>query len=189
MTQKAKQSRHFKGKTVFKLASQKTGRKLVGKQSTLKPPEPIQPRPEKVQDPRLQVQAVPQPPQPLQSLLILKLAKYQDSFREGLFQALAAADGSCDGLELFVVKSLEDPDPQTRGAYTHDTWVESPTMWVTLHRVARSTLFGSSEQLQGGPLLSDLSCARATITLDDYHRHGNRKMCGPAMVKLHRPAK
>ena len=31
---KAKQPRHFKGKTVFKLASQRTGRKLVGKQST-----------------------------------------------------------------------------------------------------------------------------------------------------------
>ena len=27
---KAKQPRHFKGKTAFKLASQKTGRKLVG---------------------------------------------------------------------------------------------------------------------------------------------------------------
>ena len=101
--------------------------------------------------------------------MILKLAQYQDSFREGLFQALAAADGSCDGLESFVVKSLEDPDPQTREAYTLDTWVELPTMWVRLHRVARSTLFGSSEQLQGGPLLSDLSGARATITLDDYH--------------------
>ena len=32
----AKQSRHSKGKTVCKLASQKTGWKLVGKQSTLK---------------------------------------------------------------------------------------------------------------------------------------------------------
>ena len=39
---KAKQPRHFKGKTVFKLASQRTGRKLVGKQSTLKPPEPLE---------------------------------------------------------------------------------------------------------------------------------------------------
>ena len=61
---KAKQSRHFKGKTVFKLASQKTGRTLVGKQSTWKPPEPIEPKPKKVQDLKLQVQVVPQPSQP-----------------------------------------------------------------------------------------------------------------------------
>ena len=68
---KAKPPRHFKGKTVFKLASQKTGRKLVGKQSTLKPPEPLEPKPKKIQDPKLQVQVVPQPPQSTLKLLIL----------------------------------------------------------------------------------------------------------------------
>ena len=41
-------------------------------------------------------------------------------------------------------------------------------MWVRIRCVARSTLFAPSEQLQGGSLLSDLSGARATITLDDY---------------------
>ena len=61
---KAKQPRHFKGKTVFKLASQRTGRKLVGKQSTLKPPEPIEPKPKRVRNPKLQVRVVPQPSQP-----------------------------------------------------------------------------------------------------------------------------
>ena len=85
-----------------------------------------------------------------------------------MFQALAA-DGSYDGLESFVSKSLEDPDPQTGEAFTHDTWVELPTMWIRLHRLPRSTLFAPSEQLQGGPLLSDLSGVRVTITLDDYH--------------------
>ena len=43
-----------------------------------------------------------------------------------------------------------------------------PTMWVRLHRVPRSTLFVPGEQLQGGPVLSDLSGARVTITLGDY---------------------
>ena len=42
-------------------------------------------------------------------------------------------------------------------------------MRIRLHRIARSTLFAPSEQLQGSPLLSDLSGTRATITLDDYH--------------------
>ena len=59
---KAKQARCFKGRTVFKLALQKTGRKLVGKRSTLKPPEPIEPGPGKVQDPKLQAQVVPRLP-------------------------------------------------------------------------------------------------------------------------------
>ena len=165
---KARQPRHFKGKTVFKLASQRTGRKLVGKQSTLKPPEPLESNPKPVQDPKLQVQVVPQPSQPTSKPVDPKVVQFQDTFRERLFQALAA-DGSYDGLESFVSKSLEDPDPQTGEAFTHDTWVELPTMWIRLHRVPRSTLFTPSEQLQGGPLLSDLSGVRVTITLDDYH--------------------
>ena len=124
---KAKQSRHFKGKTVFKLASQRTGRKLVGKQSTLKPPEPLESKPKPVQDPILQVQVVPQPPQPTSKTVDPKLVQFQDTFRERLFQALAA-DVSYDGLESFVSKSLEDPDPQTGEAFTHDTCVELPTI-------------------------------------------------------------
>ena len=87
---KAKQSRHFTGRTVFKLASQKTGRKLVGKKSTLKPPEPIEPRPEKVQDPKLKVQVVPQPPQPTSKPVDPKLVQYQDTFRARLFQAFVS---------------------------------------------------------------------------------------------------
>ena len=42
-------------------------------------------------------------------------------------------------------------------------------MWIRLHRVPRSTLFAPSEQLQGGPLLSDFSGSRATLTLDGYN--------------------
>ena len=42
-------------------------------------------------------------------------------------------------------------------------------MWIRFHRVPRSTWFAPSEQLQGGPLLSDLrSGSRATITLGHY---------------------
>ena len=67
-----------------------------------------------------------------------------------------------------MTKSLDDFDPQTGEAYAHDTWVELPTMWDRLHRVPRSTLFVPGEQLQEGPVLSDLSGARVTITLGDY---------------------
>ena len=93
----AKQPRHFKGKTVFKFASQKTGRKLLGKQSTLEPSEPLEPQPKKVQDPKLQVQVVSQPPQSTLKPVDPKLVQCKDTFRERLFQALAA-DGSYDGL-------------------------------------------------------------------------------------------
>ena len=165
---KAKQPRHFKGKIIFKFASQRTGRKFVGKQSILKPPEPLESKPKPVQDPKRQVQVVPQPPQPTSKPVDPKLVQFQDIFRERLFQALAA-DRSYDRLESFVSKSLEDPDPQTGEAFTHDTWIELPTMWIRLHRLPRSTLFAPSEQLQGGPLSSDLSGVRVTITLDDYH--------------------
>ena len=95
-------------------------------------------------------------------------AEYKDTFRERLFQALAAV-GSYDGLESFVTKSLDDFDPLTGEAYAHDTWVALLTMWDRLHRLPRSTLFVPGEQLQGGPpVLSDLSGAHVTITVGDY---------------------
>ena len=159
---RAMQEKRFKGRTVFRLASVPTGRKLLGKQSTLKPPEPLEVKPQKIQDSKLQV--VPPPTSQASNPLA---AEYKDTFRERLFQALAA-DGSYDGLESFVTKSLDDFDPQTGEAYAHDTWAELPTMWVRLHRVPRTTLFVPGEQLQGGPVLSDLSGARVTITLGDY---------------------
>ena len=159
---RAMQEKRFKGRTVFKLASVPTGRKLLGKQSTLKPPEPLEVKPQRIQDSKLQV--VPPPTSQASNPLA---AEYKDTFRERLFQALAA-DGSYDGLESFVTKSLDDFDPQTGEAYVHDTWAELPTMWVRLHRVPRATLFVPGEQLQGGPVLSDLSGARVTITLGDY---------------------
>ena len=80
---KARQSRHFKAKIIFKLASQKIGRKLVGKQST--PPEPLEPEPKKVQDPKLQVQVVPQPPQSILNPVHPKLVQFKDTFREKIF--------------------------------------------------------------------------------------------------------
>ena len=48
--------RGFKGRSVFKLASVPTGSKLLGKQSTLKPPEPLEVKPQKIKDSKLQVQ-------------------------------------------------------------------------------------------------------------------------------------
>ena len=99
---KAIQEKRFKGRTVFKLASVPTGRKLLGKPSALKPPEPLEVKPQKIKDSKLQVVPPPasQPSNPL-------AAEHRDTFRERLFQALAA-DGSCDGLESFVTKSLGD---------------------------------------------------------------------------------
>ena len=134
---------------------------VLGKQSTLKPPEPLEVKPQKIKDSKLQVVPPPtyQPPNRL-------AAEYKDTFRQRLFKPWQQM-GPTMGLESFVAKSLDDSDPQTGEAYAHDTWVELPTMWVRLHRVPRSTLFVPGEQLQGGPVLSDLSGARVTITLSD----------------------
>ena len=96
---RAVQEKRFKG-TVFKLASVPTGRKLLGKQSTLEPPEPLEVKPQKIKDSKLQ--AVPPPTSQASNPLA---AEYKDTFTDRLFQALAA-DGSYDGLESFVTKSL-----------------------------------------------------------------------------------
>ena len=71
-----------------------TGKKLVGKQSILKPPEPLEVKPKKVQDSKLQIFPPPtsQPSNPL-------AAEYTDTFRGRLFQALAD-----DGSYGFVAK-------------------------------------------------------------------------------------
>ena len=86
-------------------------------------------KPQKIKDSKLQVV---HPPTSQASNLLA--AEYKDTFKEWLFQALAA-DGSYDGLESLVTKSLDDFDPQTGEAYyAHDIWVELSTMWVLLHR-------------------------------------------------------
>ena len=47
---RAVQEKRFKGRTVFKFASVPTGTKLRGKQSTLKPPGPLEVKPQKMKD-------------------------------------------------------------------------------------------------------------------------------------------
>ena len=51
----ALQEKRFKGRTVFKFASVPTGRELLGKKATLKPPEPLEVKPQKIKDSKLQV--------------------------------------------------------------------------------------------------------------------------------------
>ena len=79
---RAAQEKRFEGRTVLKLASVPTGRKLLGKQSILKPPEPLEVKPQKIKDSKLQVVRPPtsQASDPL-------AAEYKDTFRERLFQA------------------------------------------------------------------------------------------------------
>ena len=79
---RAAQERRFKGKTVFKLAAMRTGRKLLGRQSTSEPPEPLEVKPRRIQDSKPQVVPDPtsQPSSPW-------AAEYKGTFREKLFQA------------------------------------------------------------------------------------------------------
>ena len=88
---RAVQEKRFRGRAVFKLASVATGRKLLGKQSTLKPPEPLEVKPQKIKDSKLQVvhPPTPQPPNPL-------APEYKDTFRERLFEALALMGPTID---------------------------------------------------------------------------------------------
>ncbi|CAE7254846.1 RE2 [Symbiodinium natans] len=165
---RAKQDKYFKGKTVFKLASKPTGRRLVGKQSTLPRPEVHVEMPPPVPSSRTSTQKLSP------EVVLRDHGEYADTFRKRVFDLVAdEAVDPMKGLENFVKRSLDDVDPQTNEAYTHDTWVQLPTMWIRLHRQPRKNLFVPSERSEGGPNLSELSKARVTIQLDD---HGSMKV-------------
>ena len=120
----------FVGKTVFKLSSKPTGRKLVGKQTTLPEPTPLR-QPQPVPQQQLQ-QAEPEAPQPLfkQPTKGLKEQSTEDTFRLRLQQT---SSGTLD--------DFRKKDPATGQPYTHDLWLDFPSCWVRVHYEQRTTLF------------------------------------------------
>ena len=128
----------FVGKTAFKLSSKPTGRKLVGKQTTLPEPTPLrqlQPVPQQ----QLQ-QTEPEAPQPLfkQPTKGLKEQSTEDTFRLRLQQT---SSGTLDDFRKALLEQLSEKDPATGQPYTHDLWLDFPSCWVRVHYENRNTLF------------------------------------------------
>ena len=125
----------FVGRTVFKLSSKPTGRKLVGKQTTLPEPTPLKPKPQP-QPQELSVEA----PQPLfkQPQKGLKEQSTEDTFRLRLEQT---SSGTLEDFKKSLLEQLFEKDPSTGQPYTHDLWLDFPSCWVRVHYESRSTLF------------------------------------------------
>ena len=129
----------FVGRTVFKLSSKPTGRKLVGKQTTLPEPTPLKPQPQPQpleQEQELSVEA----PQPLfkQPQKGLKEQSTQDTFRLRLQQT---SSGTLEDFKKALLEQLSEKDPATGQPYTHDLWLDFPSCWVRVHYESRTTLF------------------------------------------------
>ena len=129
----------FVGRTVFKLSSKPTGRKLVGKQTTLPEPTPLKPKPQPQpleQEQELSVEA----PQPLfkQPQKGLKEQSTEDTFRLRLQQT---SSGTLEDFKKALLEQLSEKDPATGQPYTHDLWLDFPSCWVRVHYESRNTLF------------------------------------------------
>ena len=151
----AKLEKPFVGKTVFKLCSKPTGKKLVGKQSTL--PAPVEP-------PVPQPQPLPRLDEALQHggrATAAELAQEQvrDTFREWLHQA---SGGTLEAYQKAVLEQLRQDDPLTNQAYDHDLWLELPLVWVRVHYLPRSTLFVPEDE----DFARDLGYGRMTLLID-----------------------
>ena len=152
---RAKLEKPFVGKTVFKLRSKPTGKKLVGKQSTLPAPvEPLVPQP----------QPLPRLDEALQHggrAPAAELAQEQvrDTFREGLHQA---SGGTLEAYQKAVLEPLRQDDPLTNQACDHDLWLELPLVWVRVHYLPRSSLFVP----EGEDFARDLGNGRMTLFID-----------------------
>ena len=126
----------FVGKTVFKLSSKPTGRKLAGKQTTFPEPTPLR-------QPVPQQQLQQQEPEAPQSLLKqptkgLKEQSTEDTFRLRLEQT---SSGTLDDFRKALLEQLSEKDPATGQPYTHDLWLDFPSCWVRVHYEQRTTLF------------------------------------------------
>ena len=133
----------FVGKTVFKLSSKPTGRKLVGKQTTLPEPTPLR-QPQPVPQQQLQ-QAEPEAPQPLftqplfkQPTKGLKEQSTEDTFRLRLQQT---SSGTLDDFRKALLEQLAEKDPSTGQPYTRELWLDFPSCWVRVHYESRNTRF------------------------------------------------
>ena len=131
---RGKTSERFVGKTVFQLASKPTGRKLVGKQTTIPEPATLKPQP----------QPVSEEPQPLfkQPSKETKEHSVEDTFRLRLAQT---ASGSLSDFQKSLLEQLSEKDPTTGQPYTHDLWLDFPACWVRVHYLPRDTLFVPEE--------------------------------------------
>ena len=121
---KGKSSGRFVGRTVFKLSSKSTGRRLAGKQSTF--PQPV---PKALAQPQDTLAEKPRPP---------KDHSAEDTFRLRLAQA---ASGTLPDFQKALVEQLSEKDPATGEAFTHDRWLNFQLFWVRVHYVSRNTLY------------------------------------------------
>ena len=118
-------SQCFVGKTVFKLKSAPTGKRRLRKRSTFPEPQPLQ-EPETTG------------PQEHFKKKVLKEASVEDTFRHRLAQAAA---GTLEELKTALLEQLREQDPATQQPYTHDLWLNFPTVWVRMHYEPRESLF------------------------------------------------
>ena len=122
---KERSSQRFVGKTVFKLKSAPTGKRLLRKRSTFPEPQPLQ-EPETTE-----------PQEPFKKKLS-KEVSVEDTFRHRLAQAAA---GTLEELKTALLEQLQEQDPATQQPYTHDLWLNFPTVWVRMHYEQRESLF------------------------------------------------
>ena len=120
---KCKAKQRFTGKTVFKLNSTSTGRRIREKTSTFPQPSTLQ-----TKEPQQEAAKEKHP----------RVVTFEDTFKERLAQAGA---GTLDELKTTLVSQLSEQDPSTQQLYTHDIWLNLPTFWVRMHYVERETLF------------------------------------------------
>ena len=158
----AKTPKAFVGKTVFKLQSKPTGKKLVGKQSALPEVQMADRKSEtptqylarvtsKVQRPRLANLATPETQENLRQLVWNFGGADKD-----LSEAPEASKQA-------VLKQLALPDPMTGQPYVHDVWVELPLYWVRIHYMSRTKMFVPLEHELPGLGVSN---ERRTIIVD-----------------------
>ena len=147
---RGKTSERFVGRTVFELSSKPTGRKLVGKQTTIPELPALEPQPK----------PVPEKPQPLfkQSSKETKEYSVEDTFRLRLAQT---ASGSLSDFQKSLLEQLSEKDPTTGQPYTHDLWLDFPACWVRVHYLPRDTLFVPEEP----HLMEQLGNGRMTLVV------------------------
>ena len=116
--------KRFVGYTLFKLKSPVPANRVsTGKQSTFPASKP---------------QALQQTSEPQPSPKTLPPRSVEDRFALRLSQASA---GTLEAFKVTLLEQLNEQDPATGQPYTHDVWLNFPTVWALMHYELRSNLF------------------------------------------------
>jgi len=152
------------GKTVFKLLSKVTGKRITGKTNTNLTDATLRNPVEVTAEMTLSEPSEPATRSTSSSsrTLVPKNDLSQDLQRLSSLQSMRS-----ELFRQFVLAQFKQVDPATGEPYNHDFWLQTPLSWIRFHHVPRDTFYVPDLTDEMGPREGELGEERVTLLMND----------------------